>query len=254
MDGCPLAAHGLWRTPVRAQFGISHSLSLTQSAAGFSANPVGGWLVAMDGAHLGEDFRLCQGSNVVGAGVDVDVAVTSPGMSSKHARITCFGRGGEVEDIGGKGGVVINGEPVRLAALQDGDDLRFGGCRFIFRTAARFEPGYRPSYRPRPATKPVQTVLERRYIMGWLVARNGELIGRDFRLVRGDNRIGSAPDIEIHLVDAALTELACVIRCDSEGVHLMIPSPENQGLQKSRALLDSDELSVGTHEFWVKLF
>jgi len=264
VDRCPLAAVGIWRSPTRAQHGLSHNLSLTQSAAGFSAAATGGWIVAMDGAHLGEDFRLAEGSSVIGAAFEADVVVTSPGMSTKHVRMTCFGTGAEIEDIGGKGGVLLNGEPVTNAPVVDGDDLRFGGVRFIFRSAARFQPGYVPNLRPRPATPPVQTVLKRRYVTGWLMPNTGPLAGRDYRLVRGRNHIGSAADIEVNLIAAELPNVACVIDCETGRAVISRPAkkPHNSirlavngsDVKTEATLSDSDLLFIGDHEFYVKWF
>lgn len=56
---------------------------------GFETEPVVGWLVAIEGAHHGEDFRLKTGRNFVGRSANMDVALTSdPSISrDKHAII-----------------------------------------------------------------------------------------------------------------------------------------------------------------------
>lgn len=55
----------------------------------FERAPVVGWLVAIEGAHHGEDFRLKTGRNFVGRSGNMDVALTSdPSISrDKHAII-----------------------------------------------------------------------------------------------------------------------------------------------------------------------
>lgn len=51
--------------------------------------PTVGWLVAISGAHFGEDFKLKTGKNFIGRGTDMDVALTGDGTVSrnKHAII-----------------------------------------------------------------------------------------------------------------------------------------------------------------------
>lgn len=49
--------------------------------------PVVGWLVAVAGAHFGEDFRLTAGKNFIGRSVDMDVSLSDDQSVSrdKHA-------------------------------------------------------------------------------------------------------------------------------------------------------------------------
>jgi hypothetical protein len=51
--------------------------------------PVVGWLVCVEGNHLGNDFRLKSGRNFVGRAIDMDVAITGDSTVSreKHAII-----------------------------------------------------------------------------------------------------------------------------------------------------------------------
>lgn len=52
-----------------------------------SVEPVVGWLVATDGAHMGEDFRLKAGRNFIGRSGTMDVSLKKDGAVSreKHA-------------------------------------------------------------------------------------------------------------------------------------------------------------------------
>ena len=57
--------------------------------------PVVGWLVAIEGAHYGEDFKLKTGRNFIGRAANMDIALTGDGSISrdKHAIILYEPRG-----------------------------------------------------------------------------------------------------------------------------------------------------------------
>jgi hypothetical protein len=59
---------------------------------------------------------------------------------------------------------------------------------------------------PAPARKTViLTERNKPPVVGWLVALNGEQKGEDFRIREGQNALGSAPDADILLRDAAIS-------------------------------------------------
>src|SRR5438067_2988346 len=46
-----------------------------------------GWLVALNGQHKGEDFRLRVGKNVIGTAADCDIVLSDKKLSRKHSTI-----------------------------------------------------------------------------------------------------------------------------------------------------------------------
>jgi len=46
-----------------------------------------GWIVALNGQHKGEDFRLRVGKNVLGTAADCDIVLTDKKISRKHATL-----------------------------------------------------------------------------------------------------------------------------------------------------------------------
>lgn len=49
--------------------------------------PVVGWLIALDGKHKGEDFKIVEGKNKLGKNADCDVVLTDDFISGEHALI-----------------------------------------------------------------------------------------------------------------------------------------------------------------------
>lgn len=247
---CPLAERGLGRGAMKSQFGLSHILCSTQSAGGFNGQQVCGWLIGLNGHHWGEDFRLCEGSHSVGAGYDMDICLTNPGVSARHAKIQITPEGATINDSGSREGLQVNGQELATAQLFDGDELAFGAARFLFRLARRQEPGYRPTMRPRPAAPEFKTEVKKRLCHGWLVGMYGAYAGQDFRLLSGDNHFGTRQGIEISLVDAKLQPHAGYFAVGS-GECVLIQGDAKQ--PSRRPLLDSDEVQIGSHQFYIKI-
>jgi adenylate cyclase len=63
----------------------------------------------------------------VGRHPDCTLVIESPHVSARHARLRWTGCGWALEDLGSKNGTMLNGLPVTLTMLADGDWLSFGG-------------------------------------------------------------------------------------------------------------------------------
>lgn len=247
---CPLAERGLGRGAMKSQFGLSHTLCSTQSAGGFNGQPVCGWLVGLNGQHWGEDFRVCSGTHAIGSAFTSSVCLTHPGVSSRHAEFLVEPGAASVRDLGSREGLFVNGQRVSSAQVLDGDEIAFGGARFIFRSATRFDPGYQPVLRPRPASPSFKNERPKRTCHAWIIGQFGPYAGQDFRLLTGENHFGSAQALELTLVDSKLAAHAgCFVAAPGECV---LVSGNGEGATR-RPLLDSDEVQLGSHGFYVKI-
>lgn len=72
---------------------IFHSVSADAASAGASDDPAPGnrvdppcvgWLIALGGVHIGQDFRLKAGKNYIGRSPQMDVALTGDKSVSRH--------------------------------------------------------------------------------------------------------------------------------------------------------------------------
>lgn len=95
------------------------------------------WIVA-DG-----QYRLTEGSNILGRDPEADVWVNLPGVSRRHARIVITRNDVVIEDLGSTNGTWVRGERVATRApLRDGDEIKLGPVTVTFRlrrTAASTE-------------------------------------------------------------------------------------------------------------------
>lgn len=75
------------KAPVSAKPVDDDSKTVSYSQAKIGSEPVVGWLVCTEGAHLGEDFRLKTGKNFIGRASNMDAALTKDKSVSrdKHA-------------------------------------------------------------------------------------------------------------------------------------------------------------------------
>ena len=93
--------------------------------------------------------------------------------------------------------------------------------------------------------------------VGWVVVLNGELRGRDFRLVDGKNTIGTAADAEVVLTDPYLSSHHAVIRHEN-GEFTMVDLDSTNGTyvndrKVSREdLIDNDKIRFGRTELKFK--
>lgn len=93
--------------------------------------PPAQWLVCDD-----KIIALRQGANILGRGEDASVRVLFPGVSRRHARILVDERGATIEDLGSKNGTFLREQPVESKErLTDGDTLRLGSRRLVFRSS-----------------------------------------------------------------------------------------------------------------------
>jgi DNA-binding winged helix-turn-helix (wHTH) protein len=83
---------------------------------------------------------LLEGVNVIGRAPDAAIRCDAPGVSRHHARIVVSNDGALLEDLGSKNGTYVGRERVTSASLADGDEIRIGNARLIFRIQPPLEP------------------------------------------------------------------------------------------------------------------
>ncbi len=82
--------------------------------------------------HL-QEFDLLQGVTLIGRSSECEVTIEDPLVSRQHARIVIEGGKVNVEDLGSRNGVKINGAAVRKPTqLKDRDRLRIGTQELVF--------------------------------------------------------------------------------------------------------------------------
>lgn len=70
---------------------------------------------------------------VLGRGTDVDLRIDDPGVSRRHAEVRLHGDEAIVVDLGSTNGVVLDGQRVGEARLEDGATIRLGSTEIRFR-------------------------------------------------------------------------------------------------------------------------
>ena len=93
--------------------------------------------------------------------------------------------------------------------------------------------------------------------VGWVVVLNGELRGRDFRLVDGKNTLGTAADCDVVLTDPYLSSHHAVIRHENGEFTLVdLDSTNGTYVNERRVsredLIDNDKVRLGRSELKFK--
>jgi len=80
-----------------------------------------------------QEFDLPRGTTLIGRSLDCHLTIEDPLVSRRHARIVVTDSGAQIEDLGSRNGVKVNGAPIRQATtLRNGDRLRIGTQELVF--------------------------------------------------------------------------------------------------------------------------
>lgn len=103
----------------------------------FSREPVTGWLVCIEGAEKGKDYRIAAKNNFIGRSESMDICIKGDQAISRenHARLSYDGKHNNFYLIPAEStnNIYINDEPVYVPThLKKGDILELGESKFIF--------------------------------------------------------------------------------------------------------------------------
>lgn len=81
----------------------------------------------------GRNFTLREGNNVIGRGQEAQFRVPDTGVSRRHAEIRWDGQLALLADLESTNGTTVNGSPVTVWQLADGDVIRIGHSEIMVR-------------------------------------------------------------------------------------------------------------------------
>ncbi len=89
-------------------------------------------LVATTKPHIGEQFVLQEGKNVIGRGKGNSVTIYDPAASATHAQITFQSGEWKILNLLSSNGTIVNGEKITDRVLSFGDRIQVGHTEFLF--------------------------------------------------------------------------------------------------------------------------
>ncbi len=102
----------------------------------------------VSGSLQGQEIDLDMELNVIGRSTGNQIAITDPGVSSKHAKIWAEGGRWWIMDLGSTNGTLVNNADIDREELNDGDKISFGPVQAVFVSSAKRAP---PPARPGPS-------------------------------------------------------------------------------------------------------
>lgn len=94
-------------------------------------------LSMLDGVREGEEIPLQEGSVTVGRAPDNAIVLDAADVSRRHARFELTPGRLRVYDLNSTNGTRVNGDPVHVADVEDGDEVLIGGQRMIVNVRGR---------------------------------------------------------------------------------------------------------------------
>lgn len=95
------------------------------NAPGANRGPAAATLRILSGPDVGQEFSLPSGTSYIGRDRDVDIRLSDPLTSKRHARIT-VGESVEIVDTNSANGLLMDGLPVTRATLNSSDTVTLG--------------------------------------------------------------------------------------------------------------------------------
>lgn len=117
-----------------------------------------GWLTLPDGTLL----PVTHWENLIGRANSCDIVVDYPTLSKSHAVLTRYDDGSwSISDIGGRGGVAVNGKSESFCAINFGDVISLGGVEMSLEpvTQEDREEGYLERTKAGRRVRPAPTLL-----------------------------------------------------------------------------------------------
>ncbi len=106
---------------------------VVRTESSVSGPMLSGWLVSFERKSEGEDFRIFNCDNIIGAAPVCNVRIDHDSVSSKHAVISYRDGNFYIRDLGSTNGTYLNGIRLdREMLINDGDTITFGLFNSIF--------------------------------------------------------------------------------------------------------------------------
>jgi transcriptional regulator with GAF, ATPase, and Fis domain len=97
-----------------------------------------GTLIATDGPLRGNRFDIGEVETGIGRISMNQIAIPNLSVSRRHCLIERHGERFQIRDLESHNGTFVNGQPVKIQYLRDGDRIAVGECTFLFQ-ASRFD-------------------------------------------------------------------------------------------------------------------
>lgn len=96
--------------------------------------PVVGWLVAVNGPHANQTYKLQPGITKIGTGSSCQIVLHDTFLSTEHCQIAGSPTGFQLQDGGSTNGTFVNDKRIQRHDLLDNDVVTLGKLHLVFKT------------------------------------------------------------------------------------------------------------------------
>jgi len=89
-----------------------------------------GVIIVTSGPDSGKSFKVSEGDNMIGRGIDCKISLADDTVSRNHAVIRCYNGKMSIFDVVSESGTLIDGQLIEQEALKDGDVIAAGQSEF----------------------------------------------------------------------------------------------------------------------------
>lgn len=115
--------------PVRPFHPSPSEATAAYQVAAAPSSRISATLRVFEGVLRGKEFELAEGVTTVGRSPENAIVLDAPDVSRHHARFELSSGRLRVSDLNSTNGTRINGDPVRISDVDDGDDILIGSQR-----------------------------------------------------------------------------------------------------------------------------
>ncbi|HEY5957789.1 MAG TPA: GGDEF domain-containing protein, partial [Polyangiaceae bacterium] len=87
--------------------------------------------IVLSGQAIGRIYKLTEAKYTIGRSEQAEICIDDEGISRLHAGVVCYDKSVILKDLDSTNGTFVNGEPIRVRTLGNGDRVQLGATTIL---------------------------------------------------------------------------------------------------------------------------